>query len=328
MSRATVPWKRFLRLAAIPVSVLLVCRQIRRWRCSVVYSNTLSVCEGAVAAWLLRRPHVWSIHEFQYEDHDLQFHLGQALSLRLVARLSSLCIACSEAVARRYGSILPPDRLKVIYPCVAPPEPRLSSPSKQLPRTDRIRLVVVGTLVRGKRQGDAVRALGELVHIGLDAELVLVGGGDADYKRSLEELVRREQLDGRVFFTGCLDDPAAVMNTATLVLVCSQSEAFPRVPIEAMLLGKAVIGTRCGGTMEQIHHGVTGWLYEPGDVRELVRLIRSALEDPERLRQVGSAAHAWASERFHEERYVTAILTKLQPLAEPMGPMTVKHGRA
>ncbi len=46
----------------------------------ILYSMTCSitVCVGAFAARLMRRPHVWHLHEFGFEDQGLSFVFGQA----------------------------------------------------------------------------------------------------------------------------------------------------------------------------------------------------------------------------------------------------------
>ncbi len=55
--------------------------QLAKWNVSVVYTNTAVIPTGALAALLLRKPHIWHIHEFVEEDHGYKFDLGSRLSL-------------------------------------------------------------------------------------------------------------------------------------------------------------------------------------------------------------------------------------------------------
>ena len=68
--------------------------------------------------------------------------------------------------------------------------------------------------------------------------------------------------------------------------MCSQSEAFGRVTVEAMMSGCLVIGANAGGTMELISDNVTGLLYTSGDYSDLAEKIKFALKYPEKMRVI------------------------------------------
>jgi glycosyltransferase involved in cell wall biosynthesis len=321
LSRPSPTWKRILKIASIPISALLIAKQIRRWRCDVVYSNTLAVCEGALAAWLVGSPHIWHIHEYKYQDHGLVFHLGPTLYLGLVARLSSVCIACSHAVEREYAARIPAHKLKTIYPSITfAPLSTAQDPVARPNGAEPIRCVMVGALAKGKRQEDAIRAIAEVVHSGIAAELVLVGNGDARYERYLRALAREQDVERHVIFAGYLENPLPIVQNATMVLLCSQSEAFPRITIEGMLAGKPVIGTRSGGTVEQVREGFNGLLYTPGNVQELAQGIRYLHAHPQQAQEMGRNGRQWALAQFSQDRYGAEILALLQQVA--------KRGRA
>lgn len=83
-----------------------VVRQLKIWNPDVV-TNTITVCVGAFAAKILNVPHIWYIREFGYEDHKLIYILGSKISLQLMNRLSTACIACSHAVAENTDHLFP-----------------------------------------------------------------------------------------------------------------------------------------------------------------------------------------------------------------------------
>ncbi len=68
--------------------------------------------------------------------------------------------------------------------------------------------------------------------------------------------------------------------------MCSQSEAFGRVTVEAMMSGCLVIGANSGGTMELVSDNETGLLYTSGDYSDLAAKIRLALKYPDRMRDI------------------------------------------
>lgn len=138
-------WKRMGRTIINLAVTIPVAMRIKRWKCDVVYTNTITVCVGAFAASLLRIPHVWHIHEFGYEHHRLGFDLGEKLSLWLMNWLSSIFIANSNAVAQKYQQYIDPSKLRVIYQSVSVPQ-NISTEEVPVATNTGIRCVIVGAL--------------------------------------------------------------------------------------------------------------------------------------------------------------------------------------
>lgn len=317
MGKNSPTWKRLARIALNLALMIPLAMRIKRERCDVVYTNTITVCVGALAAKLLRLPHVWHIHEFGYEDHGLTFDLGPKISLWLMDRLSTVCIANSYAVAEKYSRYIDPSKMKVIYQAVKisqdVPIEKIevdTAPGKE------IKCVIVGSLQEGKRQEDAVKAMAELKKAGIKAKLFIVGDGDPNYREYLRNLVVTNNLDDMVTFVEYTENPFPFMQSANVALMCSKHEAFGRVTIEAMKLGKPVVGARSGGTVELIQDGFNGLLYTPGDYKELADKIKYLHDHPDIAQQMGRNAQKWAKERFNQDRYGTEVLTILRQFAK------------
>ena len=90
---------------------------------------------------------------------------------------------------------------------------------------------------------------------------------------------------------------------ADVVLMCSRREAFGRVTVEGMKLGKPVIGTRSGGTPEIVQEGETGFLYAPGDAQELAAKIGHLYANRAVRDLMGATARVCARERFNQQKY-------------------------
>ena len=287
-----------------------IAAQIREWQCDIVYTNTLAMGVGAFAAFRLRKPHVWHIREFVYEDHGQVFVFGRNLTLKLVNLLSQVCIVNSQAVAQKYEQWIAPAKLKVVYQAVnVTPDESIS-----LPPTTNFRCIIVGALTTGKRQEDAIRAIAELVHTGVEVELLVVGDGDLQYREYLEEIVTKNQIEPYVKFYGYADNPFPLMQNADAVLVCSKCEAFGRVTVEGMRAGKPIIGTRSGGTQELIQDEFNGLLYSAGDEQELAQKIRYLCDRPDLAKQMGENGRQWAAEQFTQARYGKEIYLLLRQL--------------
>jgi len=209
--------------------------------------------------------------------------------------------------------------VKVIYQSVSIPQNISDEKACVIPNTG-IRCVIVGTLQEGKGQEDAIRAVSELVHRKINVELFIIGDGDPKYRNYLYELVSENKLDENVRFLGYVENPFPFVKSADVVLMCSRNEAFGRVTIEAMKLGKVVIGASSGGTVELIKNGVNGLLYTPRNYKELAEKIVYLHKHPEIAKQMGENARKWAEQQFTEERYGNEVFSILKQLVSPISP--------
>jgi glycosyltransferase involved in cell wall biosynthesis len=316
MSRGRAPFFRRLRAVLnIVVKAAFVAGSILRWKCNVVYTNTATICVGALAARLLGRPHIWHLHEFGLEDQGLSFLFGERFSLAVINRLSSSCICVSEALASKYSQSIQPSKITVIYPSMHRALGAQDVTADQEPpaarRNKRFQCLIVGALMEGKGQEESVLAFAHLKRMEIDVELIILGDGIPAYRRYLEELILSHGLTHCVTLVGRFSNPFPAMRNSDAVLVCSKSEAFGRVTIEAMLAGKPVIGACSGATPELIEGGINGLLYHSGHPLDLADKIRYLVENPSTARRLGKNAQDWSESNFTIDRYRKQILTVL-----------------
>jgi len=171
--------------------------------------------------------------------------------------------------------------------------------SDRVQRQRRIRLVSVSNLCASKGVDITLRALAELARQGeADIEYVIVGDGPE--RNSLTVLVRELALQDRTHFTGELSHADAMAEVAACEVFCLPSwrEACGIVYMEAMALGKIVIGCEAQGPSQFILHGSTGYLVEPQSVRSLTETlakVTAALSGPS---GVGHAAAQFAQKNL------------------------------
>ena len=299
-------WKRLNDFLISLVMVIPAAKTIVRWESTIVYTNTITIFTGALAAMLTRRPHIWHIHEFGYQDHGLEFLFGKKLSLGLMDRLSVLCIAASKALADAYRGTISPSKLKVIYQSVS-----MSSSSISIKPTSAFKCVIVGKISEGKNQEDAVNAVAILSKKGILVNLSIIGDGFEDYIARLDEIIQKNNIQNEVKFAGYSNDAFGYMCNADVILMCSRSEGFGRVTVEGMLASKPVIGARGGATRELIQDGITGLLYTPGNYRELARKIEYLRRHSATAELLGKNAREWALNEFSEERYGADLIQLL-----------------
>jgi len=96
--------------------------------------------------------------------------------------------------------------------------------------------------------------------------------------------------------------------------MCSRAEAFGRVTIEAMLMGKPIVAAAGGATPEIIEHGRSGLLYEPGNPEAAAEAVRSLLLDRETAAQLARYARTTALLYYTFDRYFAEWLPVLDSL--------------
>jgi glycosyltransferase involved in cell wall biosynthesis len=295
--------RQLRRLLAHPASVLGLTRTLRSWSPDVILTNTIAFPGAAVAARLLRRPHVWYIHEFDADEHGLTFDYGRHFSLRVMNQVSDAVLMSSQAVLNNYEEFFSGAKSRVIDPAV-----EVSRWPSALPRGEAVfRLIMVGAVVPSKRQRDAIDAVKLLRDNGLDVCLTIVGPTVNGYDAILREYISDLRLGESVKIVPYADNPQAYVSVADLAITCSASEGFGRVTIEAMKSGKPVVGAAGAATSELISDGQTGYLYRAGDVRDLARKIAALYSDPDLLAAMGQRAYSWATERFTLSRYASQL---------------------
>jgi glycosyltransferase involved in cell wall biosynthesis len=285
---------------------------LRRLRPDVVLSNTLTIPSAAVAAKVLRIPHVWYVHEFGQKDHGLTFDLGFGNSVRLVNCLSARVIVNSHAIFDEFSRYIPSRKLRIAYCGVDVPNglPRLPSPPER-----PFRLVLVGIKTPSKGQEDAIRAVGLLREWERDIRLALVGHSSPEYALHLGRLARDLRADDVIDFVDFTEDRYRYFQQSHAALMCSRSEAFGRVTVEAMKLGLPVIGANSGGTRELIRDGGNGLLYPYGDPSGLAERIDRLYWDRELRERLGSNAREWARATFSVARHTKDVMGVLAEIS-------------
>jgi glycosyltransferase involved in cell wall biosynthesis len=129
---------------------------------------------------------------------------------------------------------------------------------------DCILITAVGRLVELKRHEWLIRAVGNLD--GTErarVRVLIVGAGPR-----LGELTRfaeRLGVSDMIHFTGHRDDIPAILSETDISVLCSKTEACPRVIVESLAAGAFVIATDVGNASRMLGHGRFGQLVHPDE---------------------------------------------------------------
>jgi glycosyltransferase involved in cell wall biosynthesis len=303
--KQTVRWSAY----NLRVSVPSIARLARDIRADVIVTNTITVASGGPAARLARIPHAWFLHEYGSSDHGLVFHFGRRLTYAAMRALTELFMVNSETLRQHFEPLLGGTPISVVRYAVEVPPTQAAEPDD-----DAFRVILVGEKTPGKRQLDAIDATAELAGEGIDVTLDLVGGGRPAYESAVRDRIRQHGLEDVVHVRAFEPDVLSLVASSDVALMCSSTEAFGRVTVEAMKLGKPVVGAASGATPELISDGWNGFLYPLGDTVELARRLRTLHAQPALRETMGRRGQEWANAQFSLDAYGTSLEENLHSL--------------
>ncbi len=143
---------------------------------------------------------------------------------------------------------------------------------------DKPVLLLPGRITRWKGQHLLIEALAKMKNQNYYCIITGDSQGRQHYMDYLEDLVRKYKLEDRVGFFGRYSDVPALMMVANVVLSTAiEPEAFGRISIEGQAMGKIVVASDIGGTLDTVVDGKTGKLFKSNDAQSLADALDWAL---------------------------------------------------
>lgn len=263
----------------------------------LVHSNSSVIDIGANAANIAGCKHIWHFREFAQEDFNMYPLESIEKYYKEIQEKCDKIIAVSKAVAEKYKRYIDNEKIVTIYN-------GLNVPSDvKHKKHQSFNLLISGMINGAKGQEIALQALRKIVSDGKnDIHLYIAGKGNVKKFRSCYA-----DIDRNVHYLGQVKDMETLRQEMDVELVCSRAEAFGRVTVEAMLNEIPVIGSDSGGTSELIQNGKTGFLFEAGNVDELVEKILTIYNDRILGKQMGREARKVAIDKYSLDKYIQSV---------------------
>ncbi|MGX2039761.1 glycosyltransferase family 4 protein [Methylocaldum sp. MU1018] len=287
-----------------------LCHLIEKEKADLVYTNTSTVVEGAVAARRMGVPHIWHVHEYLKGNQDLKSYLPSAWVDFIIERFSDRIIVPSMALGKRFGKTgahveAVPNGVDLARFDTADPSTIRSE--LRIPENAPI-VTFIGGFSSRKDPLTFIRAAAKIRHRFPEARFLMMGdASDPGLHEAALHAVKDLGLEGRCHPLGARKDIPAILKAATVHVSTSRQEVFPLNLVEAAAAAKPVIATRWDGVEEVVDSAVTGLLVSPGDPDAVADAVSTLLRNPERLAAMGAAARERAVSRFSLETYADRI---------------------
>lgn len=311
------PWRRLnhpyllalLSWLSLPARIILLAIYIRRLRIDLVYTNTVTVLDGALAAALCGVPHIWHLREAIAGNLDLASPFPVSWVPSFILRWSSRVIVNSQALGESIFGGAIPLRAQVIHNGVDLERYRDAMPAEDLaiyPPTAKL-VGICGAIHERKDILTFVRAAARLQHRFPDVHYLIIGKEQGLYYRSVKREIANSGLEKCIRFLGYRNDIPEIFARLDILVSAAKEEPFGRTIIEAMAAGKPVVSTRSGGPREIVEDGVSGFLVDVGDDAAMAARLSELLAQPDLLAAMGVASRQRVAERFDLNKTVSDI---------------------
>ena len=149
----------------------------------------------------------------------------------------------------------------------------------------------------------------------VDLHLAIIG--DGPLLQQVRDRVQAEGLGERVWLPGRRMDIAALLQTFSVFVLPSVSEATPVTILEAMAMALPVVATRVGGVPQLVMDQQTGLLVKPSDTEALADALSIYVNDPQLRALHGDAGRAYVRAHYSVDAMVTGYEKLYTRLLEP-----------
>jgi len=255
---------------------------------------------GARFAWWNQRDEGRLIHGTKTE-HRLLRNLPAVVSNSFEGR---------DFLVQKFG--LAPDRIRVINNGVEIPAPCDRTPWRTPLglKDDEILFAMLANLTQYKDHATLLKAFATVrkTKIGGRCQLVFVGQF-GDTTQMLKAMAFDLGLCDSVKMIGAVDDTNRLLAATDIVVHSSSKEGCPNGALEAMALGKCVLGTEISGMRQALGDSATGRLLAPaGDFTRLAELMVEFASSPQLREAAGSENLARIRSEFTVEKMTREVL--------------------
>ena len=178
------------------------------------------------------------------------------------------------------------------------------------------KIMMASRMLKDKGVLEFIEAATELKNINMKVDFILVGDPDADNPSSITmSQITAWQQKGIIEHWGHQDEMENILSQASVVVLPSYREGFPKVLIEAAACGRAVVTTDVPGCRDAIKNGISGLLVPAKNSSALAEAIKMLIMNPDVCREMGIEGRKMAEERFDEQKVIDQHLSLYDQIA-------------
>ena len=299
-------------LAGLKERVEGIIKIIKDYNIDLVHSSTLTVADGAFAAELTGKPHIWHLQGSFTGLHHEPF--GSYLPIEtlygMVNTLSTRIVTSSQAVKDFHAQYIPAEEMDVIYNGIDLEQfdhdfEKPDSLADEFPDIKgKIIIATIGRIARVKGTGDYVEAAMSVLRNRNDVRFLIIGQEqEKEFASAIKQRISDHGLAEKIILAGYRENIPVSLKQINLFVCASLKEGFPYSCLEAMAAAKPVVSTRCGGPEELIIEGKTGFFVNIEEPDHLAEVILELIKEPDKMKQFGQRGRKRVEEHFSGHIY-------------------------
>lgn len=172
--------------------------------------------------------------------------------------------------------------------------------------------VSVGRLHSRKGYHKLIDAHKKLIDEGFQHSVVVIGNGEE--MNNLTEQINANNVENSFILTGNKMNPYPYIKNADYFILSSESEAWPLVIAEALILQKPIIATETGDVGLMIKDRETGYLINY-DTREMYEAMKTFLTDTELISKIKKNLET-IEDQFDNKKIFNAVEKIIEDLSQ------------
>ena len=274
-------------------SILQILLKIRSSKADVIHSQSPYM---TFLPWLLGKKYITTVHNVQLVKNIKYKNPTQLIAIskeskeygvkELGAKRETISIVY-HGVSERYAQHLSADAKAALRKEMGIPQ-------------NAVIIGFVGRITVEKGLDVLIQAVDQYLPQQMQSTVHLVFLGDfySDFDAQfLKEVIEGSTIKDRISLVS-FRDPLPYYNIFDIFVLPSKSEAFGLVCVEAMLCGCCTIRTNTNGALDQIEHGVDGFIFENEDTEALARILQKIMDNPELAATVSKKGIKKAMDNF------------------------------
>jgi glycosyltransferase involved in cell wall biosynthesis len=297
--------------------------KIRKIRNSVKDLDVILHVHGTrVAIWariavigMVKKPKiVYTLHGFHIlRRFKKKFFIRWSLIMmeRFLNRWTDILVCVSESdkkLVEKYKSILK-GKIKIIKNGIDFSKFKVNSEEikQEKEKLNTENNFVVSSISRLHPQKDIltlIRAFRVFLNQVDDADIKLLIIGDGPLRDGLKKEVKKLNLEKYVNFLGFREDTPLLINLSDLIVLSTNWEGLPLVPLETGASKKPIVASSVEGVKETIQNKKTGFLFEPGNAEDLAEKLLKLYNSKELREKLGQNAYNYVKQNFSRKKMI------------------------
>lgn len=286
---------------------------IKEEKIDIIHSHSPSLC-GLPAMSVAKRYNIpfvyearsnWedsAVEQGKFKKGDIRYRLSRYLETKVFKSADAIVTIAMELKNEITARGISPDRVYYVPNGVDgerfQPIEKDDVLANQYGLAGKIVVGFIGSFYAFEGLKYLIQAVPEIIKGAPDVKFLIVGDGDE--MMNLKNMVTKMGIDSYVIFTGRVpyENILKYYSVIDIFVYPRKSERLtelvtPLKPLEAMSMGKAVLGSNVGGIRELVKEWKTGLLFQPDDPEDLARRCLELIHDQEKRNMLCSNVRAW-----------------------------------